>query len=523
MTRDILTKSPAQAVREVKDAVVLGNRLFFDRRGPIELYPSGPYENKQLRTSSSGDAVDPDNPATLVLDLEGTLGGCQWLLSAWKSLRDVLEAGLGWQSHQKIKAIRLLGKQPISALDDHTVALVFLASHAIEPEYSYAFQELRSEIHEDRFNRIKSRLDRWSQRGIAPADATEARAMLLRIVDEVTARLRVLESLHQKVADRLSVLQNDILSFDESKTGEQVRRHMGNCNRLLLRNVDAVRKGRRDEAQGWGRTRKERELRKERGSLETERGIVTNDGDDRLVLDEKGTVYTAGVYVQEGLARYDAALGYGTPRARRRVVNDVIPHVPDYARWVAEEEKRKAEDGGRTSTSSVESRAEDEDGTELGFGNGSLGVGRDKGAPLMITEEGERANVQNEIGDGDGRAEETCGRADCGDPMGALDARRTESDAEPGFGTAGTGVERGESVPLMLTEGGERASTQNEIGESEQRSQGDASGAAERHEERSHAGALEGGEVTAEKEQRPQNDVIGGRRCDDDDGMHSRI
>ena len=117
--------------------------------------------------------------------------------------------------------------------------------------------------------------------------------------------------------------------------------------------------------------------------------------------------------------------------------------------------------------------------------------------------------MQNEPGDGDARAEETCTRADGGDPAGALDARRTESDAEPGFGTAGMGLERGECVPLMLTEDEERANAQNEIGESEQRSQGDASGAAERHEERSIAGALHGGEGTAEKGQRPQNDVIG--------------
>ena len=232
VTRDILTKSAADALREAKEAVALGDRLFFDRRGPIELYPSGQYEKRQLRTSSSGNAVDPENPANLVLDLEGTLGGCRWLLSAWNSLRDVLEAGLGWQSHQKIKAIRLLGKQPISALDDRKVAMVFLAAHAVGPEYSYAFQELRSEIHEDQFKRFKSRLDRWSQRGIAPADATEGRAMLLSIVDEATARLRVLESQHQKLAEELGGLQSDLLSFDESKTGEQVRRHMGSCNRL---------------------------------------------------------------------------------------------------------------------------------------------------------------------------------------------------------------------------------------------------------------------------------------------------
>ena len=70
--------------RELQEALALGNRLFFDRRGPIELYPSREFfGTEQQRTSSPGTADDPDDPAKTLLELEATAAGCRWLLDAW--------------------------------------------------------------------------------------------------------------------------------------------------------------------------------------------------------------------------------------------------------------------------------------------------------------------------------------------------------------------------------------------------------------------------------------------------------
>ena len=49
------------------DVVALGRRLFWDRRGPLELYPHFPLKDQLLaskkpRTSFSGLAEDPDDP-----------------------------------------------------------------------------------------------------------------------------------------------------------------------------------------------------------------------------------------------------------------------------------------------------------------------------------------------------------------------------------------------------------------------------------------------------------------------------
>ncbi len=414
LTRDILTKPAAESVRAELEAVALGQRLFFDRRGPTELYPSRDYDYTQPRTSWDDFPDDPDHPARLIPQLEATLAGCRLLLKFWSELREVLDLGLCWQSHEKLKCIRLLRKQPINAASTREVALVFLACHAIEPEYAYAFQELRCEIHEDRFKMHKRRLDRWIRAGIAPADATAGRAVLLRIVDEASARLRMLEATHQKLADVVRELDAKILSFDESKSGEQLRRHEGSCNRLMLRNIEAIRKGRRDEAQGWGRTRKERERK-------TTEKRASSQIDERLVLDDDGNVCIAEDYdgdIEEGMARYDKALGYGTPRPRRAVLDEVVPPVvPDFARWVppAVDTEISRENGG-VACEAIGDGAEETFGEVDGDARDSRRA--DDGVPLMITDEGERADQQNEIGEAgwaiEAGREETCGPVDSG-------------------------------------------------------------------------------------------------------------
>ena len=304
LSRDRMTKPAAESLRAELEAVALGQRLFFDRRGPTELYPSRDYDNKQPRTSWDDVPDDPDHPARLIPQLEATLAGCQVLLKFWGELRDLLDSGLCWQSHEKLKCIRLLGRQPINAASAREVALVFLACHAIEPEYAYAFQELRCEIHEDRFKAQKRKLDRWIRAGLTPADATAGRAVLLRIVDEATARLRMLEATRQKIADAVSELDTKIRSFDESKPGDQLRRYQGSCNRLMLRNIEAIRKGHRDEARGWGRTRKERERKK------AEKGAGTQL-DERLVINDEGDVCIAEDYDGD-IERRDGAVREST-------------------------------------------------------------------------------------------------------------------------------------------------------------------------------------------------------------------
>ena len=54
----------------------------------------------------------------------------------------MLEQGQPWQSTDKLKAIRLLGRQPLDALDGSQVAGLFLACHTIDSSGGELFHEI---------------------------------------------------------------------------------------------------------------------------------------------------------------------------------------------------------------------------------------------------------------------------------------------------------------------------------------------------------------------------------------------
>src|SRR5262249_350443 len=159
-----------------------------------------------------------------------TRAGCQRLLKCWADLRRILEMGIGWASGERFRCVRLLGKQPLDAIGTPEIAEIFLACHVIEQQFPYAFQELRCDIHDDRFKMHKRELERWTRAGLVPEDATAAKAVLLRIVDKETSRLRGLVAKREQVAQELAELESHILGFDESNTGEQLRKHQERCN-----------------------------------------------------------------------------------------------------------------------------------------------------------------------------------------------------------------------------------------------------------------------------------------------------
>jgi hypothetical protein len=200
--------------------------------------------------------------------------------------------------------------------------------------------------------------------------------VLLRIVDDAVRRLRVVEAGHQRVADVVDPMQTDELSVDDSKSGLQINRLQVSLDRLIHRNLDMIHKCRRNEADGWGKTRQERGRRKQGGGRR-------DQGGHRLVVDANGSVRNAEGYdgnLEEGLARYEAEFG------RRAVASTEGPGalaaaevraVPDYARWVA--------------------AAVDVVEPEPGFESGAVGAEPNEAEPLLLVEQGDRANIQNEI------------------------------------------------------------------------------------------------------------------------------
>ena len=148
LTRLAEENPEAVATREADEAEALGNRLMFDPRGPAELYPSGEYMQGQPRTSRSEDPEDPNAPDGIVLKMKGTGAGCRRLIREWCPMREMLVDGRNWQSEQKFRAVRLLGKQPLASGNTPLVARIFMACHVIEPQFKllYPFRCMRCAV-----------------------------------------------------------------------------------------------------------------------------------------------------------------------------------------------------------------------------------------------------------------------------------------------------------------------------------------------------------------------------------------
>ena len=135
--------------KEIEAAKALGRRLFHDRCGPTGAYGNLPdcrtkHELKR-KTSWSGKADDPDDPAKLVAELEKTAQGCIWLRDQWERLRDQLQMNV-FQSIDRFKACRLLGGQPTDVNVDRNIAIVFIAGDGVDADGKYALNDLLSDM-----------------------------------------------------------------------------------------------------------------------------------------------------------------------------------------------------------------------------------------------------------------------------------------------------------------------------------------------------------------------------------------
>jgi hypothetical protein len=73
------------AAKEEQHRVIdLGRRLFTDQRGDMTDYPHDALEiHYDKRTSAPGAPEDPFDPEHILIELESTIAGCNWLLARW--------------------------------------------------------------------------------------------------------------------------------------------------------------------------------------------------------------------------------------------------------------------------------------------------------------------------------------------------------------------------------------------------------------------------------------------------------
>ena len=175
----------ADRLVELADEVIaLGRRLFWDPLGPLPLYPhlGNNLGSQFVRFSWSEEIDDPNEPARIVNRLESTAIGCAWLLDRWGELRQRLETGGNWQPVDRLKAIRMLGRQPMDAAEDDRVTMIYLACWAMAPAGPHGFTDLVNELQPAELVLCVERLDEREGLARRPADPQAGQAELLKII-----------------------------------------------------------------------------------------------------------------------------------------------------------------------------------------------------------------------------------------------------------------------------------------------------------------------------------------------------
>jgi hypothetical protein len=128
-------ESDDHARKDADEAVELGQYLLWQPEFPLPVgLLEGEVKGAVAKFPLADVPGDPKHPARLVLKLQATVAGCDWLLKRWDELRFRLENGGPWVMEDVWKMVRLLGKTAIEMKDDFQVALLVLASLALEPE-----------------------------------------------------------------------------------------------------------------------------------------------------------------------------------------------------------------------------------------------------------------------------------------------------------------------------------------------------------------------------------------------------
>jgi hypothetical protein len=225
--------------------IELGQKLFRDACGRQLLHlqdkPCEPDRDAELHRVSD-DRVAEDHPMRLVQELKATGSGCQWLLDRWAELRDLLEQGSPWLAPDKLKAIRLLGRHPIDALESQDVARIYLASHMLLNESSQPFQEILNELSLEEGSRYESYLKLRGYDALAPQDASAARELLLDIINRATEELEDKADVYRELDAINLQTAGHRLSWDNTPEGERLRRYELTCKRSWLRMFDLLLK-----------------------------------------------------------------------------------------------------------------------------------------------------------------------------------------------------------------------------------------------------------------------------------------
>ncbi len=209
---------------EIKKACEMGNHLFSDPRGvPVSMYGTRRFSGVKPGGPSWGSATAPAiNPGELLGKISSSAMGCYWILNVLEELLERVRKRF-WGAGDRLRMIRLLGRNPVEGVVDRRVAEVFAASHAIRP-VGKPFDDLLSDMTESALEaHVKEVVASWpdlSQRG----EKEKARQSLIDLVEGEIERVTAIAAEHEENAGDDAARSRALNGFVFSPKAEAMRR-----------------------------------------------------------------------------------------------------------------------------------------------------------------------------------------------------------------------------------------------------------------------------------------------------------
>ncbi|MDR3622039.1 MAG: hypothetical protein P4L85_22005 [Paludisphaera borealis] len=182
-----------------------------------------------------------DDPSAFVARLEESPEGVQWLLDRWVEMRCLIISNENWTFLDQFKFVRLLGKQPLAAIDDPELNEIFLAWETIEDQWGTRFWLQMQEMtpYEDpAFSAWRV----WREIVPRPETPEAAVAFLLSIAEREVERLQELLMDIEEIEGDDPLELAEQASFSASDAFERLRRFQTARTRELLRTIDLLAK-----------------------------------------------------------------------------------------------------------------------------------------------------------------------------------------------------------------------------------------------------------------------------------------
>jgi hypothetical protein len=240
-----------------KDEVIeLGQHLLNHPSYPLPV--SSPNDEGYLGKAPLADVPgDPHHPARLVLKLEQTVRGCDWLLGRWAGLKLRLDIEGLWLMAEGYEMIRLLGKYTIDMASDYQVEMLMLASSCVaadgelkddknETEPKSFWDKLDESQHPSQglADRMKAYCTPWARTlakrpldRLMPKNVVEARKWLTVAIDDEVNRLTRIRAHRQQFADLDWAEAPARLAFETGTEGDRLRRYDLSRDRVLIRAI----------------------------------------------------------------------------------------------------------------------------------------------------------------------------------------------------------------------------------------------------------------------------------------------